>query len=175
MWLLKRAHKKLQRKRKMMGYHQAVSFGIIYDATSEDNYRHVTHLVRDLQQDQRKVKTLGFVTMKKMPEHCFPKLTFEFCNASGFAWNQQPMAQSVKDFLSHSFDVLIDLTPSTFHQVKFVCAISDANMKVGRYVEKYIDIYDLMLQVDDSNSIVETSGQVMHYLKMINNDGNKQE
>jgi hypothetical protein len=43
-------------------------------------------------------------------------------------------------------------------------------MKTGRYVEKYIDIYDLMLQVDDSNSIEETSSQVIHYLKMINND-----
>ncbi len=159
----------------MMGYRQAESFGIMYDATSEDHYRHVTQLVRELQQDHKKVKTLGFVTLKKMPEHCFPKLTFEFCNGHSFSWNQQPVAQNVKDFISGSYDVLIDLTPSYLHHIKYLSAVSAATMKVGRYVEKYVEVYDLMLQVDDSNSIEETSGQVIHYLKMINNNDNKQE
>lgn len=175
LWLLQRAHKKVTRQRKMLGYHPAVSFGIMYDATSEDHYKHVTHLVRELQQDQKKVKTLGYVTVKKMPEHCFPKLTFEFCNSASFSWNQQPVAQNVKDFISGSYDVLIDLTPSYLHHIKYLSAVSVAKMRVGRYVEKYIEVYDLMLQVDDNNSIEETSGQVLHYLKMINNNDNKQE
>ncbi len=158
----------------MVGYQQAESVGILYDATSENDYRLVTQLVKELQQDQKKVKTLGYVTEKKMPDHCFPKLTFEFCNSASFSWDQHPVAQNVKDFISPSYDILIDLTPSGLHHVKYLSAISQAKMKVGRYVEKYVEVYDLMLQVDDSSSLQETSRQVMHYLKMITNNDNKQ-
>ena len=154
----------------MLGYSQAINLGIVYDASSEKNYRHVNQLVRDLQKDQKKVKTMGFVNMKKWPGHCLPQLVFDFCDAKAFAWNQNPIAQNVKDFIQADYDVLIDLTPSGFHLVKYLCAVSKATMKTGRFVEKYIDIYDLMLQVDDSNSIEETSSQVFYYLKMINNE-----
>jgi hypothetical protein len=169
-WFLKRASSKINRKKKLLGYAQATSFGIIYDASSEENYRRMTLLVRDLQQDQKKVKTLGFVNQKKMPEYSFSKLTFEFCNTKNFSFSQEPTSPSVIDFISNDFDILIDLSPSYFYQMKYLCAVSNAKMKVGRYVEKYVDIYDLMLQMDDNNPLPEMIEQVFHYLKMINND-----
>jgi len=173
-WFLKRAHKRVVRKKKLLGYSQAQNIGILYDATSEDNYRIITLLVKDLQQDMKKVKTLGFVSLKKMPDHAFPKLTFEFCNAKSFSITQQPLTKNIKDFISNDYDILIDLTPSDFYQCKFLTAISGATMKVGRYVEKYIEVFDLMLQLDDNSSLKETSEQMLHYLKMINN-GSKSE
>jgi hypothetical protein len=169
-WFLKRAYSKISRKKKLLGYAQATSFGIIYDASNEENYRRMTLLVRDLQQDQKKVKTLGFVNLKKMPDYTFSKLTFEFCNAKNFSFSQQPTSPSIIDFISNDFDILIDLSPSDFFQMKYLCAVSGAKMKVGRYVEKYIDIYDLMLQMADHSPLQETIEQVIHYLKMINND-----
>ncbi|MFW5706930.1 MAG: DUF6913 domain-containing protein [Bacteroidota bacterium] len=168
-WFLKRAHKKVARNKKLLGYSQVKNLGILYDASEEHNYRHIVQLVKKLQDDQKKVKTMGFVNQKKRPDYCFPQLVYDFCDAKSFAWNQKPTAQNVKDFIDAEYDLLIDLTPSDFHLVKYLCAISKARMKTGRYVEKYIDIYDLMLQVDDNNSIEETSSQVIHYLKMINN------
>ena len=170
LWFLKRAHRKVKRKKKFFSYNRATSFGIIYDASNEDSYRDLTYLVRDLQQDQKKVKTLGFVAQKKMPEYCFPKLTFEFCKASDFSWTQQPTAQNVREFIYQGYDVLIDLTPSSFYQCKYLCAISPSRMITGRYAERYVDVYDLMLQVDDTMSVKETGGQVIHYLKMFNNE-----
>jgi hypothetical protein len=169
-WFLKRAHSKITRTKKLLGYAQATSFGIIYDSSSEENYRQITLLVRDLQQAHKKVKTLGFVNLKKMPDYSFSKLTFEFCNAKNFSFNQQPTSSSVIDFISNDFDILIDLSPSYFFQMKYLCAVSGAKMKVGRYVEKYIDIYDLMLQIPDHSPLKETIEQIIHYLKMINND-----
>jgi hypothetical protein len=173
-WFLIRAHKKVVRKKKLLGYSQVQSIGIIYDATSEENYRIITLLVKDLQQDFKKVKTLGFVAQKKMPDHAFPKLTFEFCNAKNFSFTQQPLTKNIKDFIAINYDILIDLTPSGFDQCKYLAAISGATMKVGRYVEEYVEVFDLMLQLDDNRSVKETSEQMLHYLNMINN-GSKSE
>lgn len=169
LWFLKRAMRKPERLKKFLGYSQATTFGIIYDATTEESYRRVTILVKELQQDQKKVKTMGFVNLKKLPAHAFPKLTFEFCTKKDFSITQQPLLPSINDFATHAFDVLIDLTPSDFHQMKYISAISDSLMKVGRYDDRYKDIYDLMLQIDDTNTIEETIDQVLFYLKMINN------
>jgi hypothetical protein len=169
LWFLKRAMYKPDRLKKFLGYSQANTFGIIYDATTEENYRRITMLVKELQQDRKKVKTMGFVNMKKLPAHAFPKLTFEFCSQKDFSITQQPILPAINEFAKQSFDILIDLTPSDFHQMKYLSAISDSVMKVGRYDERYKDIYDLMLQVDDTNTIEETIDQVLLYLKMINN------
>lgn len=169
-WFLKQAFKKNIREKKILGYGQAVNFGIIYDASTEEAYRDITKLVKDLQYDQKKVKTLGFVNQKKMPDHAFPKLTFEFCNAQNFSITQKPITPNIIDFAANNFDILIDLTPSTCHQVKYLAAISDSTMKVGRYVEKYVDIFDLMLQLEDEGPLQEAIEQVFYYLKMINND-----
>ncbi len=169
-WFLKRAHKKLKREKKLTGYHQASSFAIIYDASEEENYRSITMLVKELQQDNKKVKTLGYVVHKKMPDYCFPKLTFEFCNGKSFSWNQQPVAKNVKDFLNSHYEVMIDLTSSDFHHVKYLLAVSKASLKVGLYSEKYLDIYDFLIQLDDSSTHEERIKQTFHYLKMIHNE-----
>ncbi len=169
-WFLKQTFKKNIREKKLLGYGQATNFGILYDASTEEAYRFITLLVKDLQHDQKKVKTLGFVNHKKMPHYAFPKLTFEFCNAQNFSLTQKPISPNIIDFASNNFDILIDLTPSTFHQVKYLSAISASTMKVGRYVEKHVDIFDLMLQLEDEGPLQEAIEQVFHYLKMINND-----
>jgi hypothetical protein len=117
--------------------------------------------------------TLGYITGKTMPEYSFPKLTFEFCNKTHFAWNHQPTSPTINSFISKEYDVLIDLTPSEFFHVKYLVSQSPAHFKVGRYAEKYVDLYDMMIQVDDQCSLQETINHTIHYLKMINN-GNDQ-
>ena len=169
-WFLGRALKNLKRTKKTFGYKQAVNIGILYDASTEDNFRQITALVKELQNDKKKVKTLGYIDHKQLPEYCFPQLSFEFCTYKSFAWNQKPLEKSVKDFISARYDVLIDFTPSVFFHVKFLIALSDASFKVGRFHEKYIELYDLMIQIDDTTPQEEAVKQTIHYLKMINND-----
>jgi len=169
MWFLAKTLKKEGRNKKIAGYKQYTSFGILYDASTEENYKRITLLVKDLQHDQKKVKTLGFVDQKKMPEYSFPKLTFEFCNKKAFALNYQPQTQGVKDFLSQKYDVIIDLSNTEFFHLKFVAALSDAPLKVGRFHKKYVDLFDIMLELKEDAPIDEVIKQTMYYLKMINN------
>lgn len=168
-WFLNRALKELKRTKKTFGYTKAKSFGIMYDASTEENYRQIASLTKELQNDKKKVKTLGYFKNKDLPEYCFPQLSFEFCSAGNFAWNQKPKDKAVLDFINSQYDVIIDLTSSDFFHIKYLMAISDASFKVGRFHEKYVDLYDLMIQIDDSVSQEETIKQQMYYLKMINN------
>jgi hypothetical protein len=169
-WFLNQALKKSTRKRKMYNYRDARNIGILYDASTEEQYQLLTGVVKDLQQDQKKVKTLGYVQLKKMPDYSFPKLTYEFCNSKSFSWNQKPKLQSINDFINQDYDILIDLSPTGFFHLKYLMAQSPAHFKVGRYADKYVQLYDLMLQVDDNNPLSEVINHTFFYLKLINND-----
>lgn len=174
-FFIRRELEKNIRHRRLLNFDQAQSFGIIYNATQEENYTLLTLLVKDLQQQQKKVKTLGFVEQKKMPAYCFPKLTFEFCNKKSFQWNYAPDADNVVNFISEPYDVLIDLTCCDLFFTKYLAAISGARFKLGVYDDRYVDVFDMMIQVDDKCKLKDLAENTLHYLKMINNaQGNAQ-
>lgn len=153
----------------MTGYDKATTFGILYDASDEEKYKQITLLVRDLQRDEKKVRTMGFVKQKKMPDYCFPKLTFEFCRKSSFKWNYQPRESNLKVFLSHKYDILLDFTGYDFFHLKMIVALADAKTKTGLYNKKLVELFDLMIQLDDTAPLEQISEQTIFYLKMIKN------
>lgn len=161
---------RLKRDKNFVSFPNVTTIGIIYDASTEAQHRSITNFVKDLQNEQKKIKSLGYVNLKKMPEYCFPQLIFEFCNSRSFRWNLKPSLQNLKDFAANDFDLLIDFTPSSFYQIKNIVAGSPAHFKVGRYVEKFIELYDLMIQVDDHTPLDEVLKHTYFYLKMINNN-----
>jgi len=169
-WFLKKALKKLKRQRGTFGYKQANSFLVYYDASTEKNYDQITGLVKEFQNDKKKVKTLGFYDSRHLPEYCYQQLNFEFCSKSSFAWDQKPVVQNINDLLLGKYDVLIDLTPSDYFHMKYLTALSDASFKVGRYHEKYVDLYDFMIQIPDETQQEEAINHTIFYLKMLNND-----
>jgi hypothetical protein len=169
-WFLKQSLRKLNRQKKFFSFRETSSIGVLYDASTEEQYKEITLLVKDLQKEQKKVKTLGYVNLKKMPDYSFPKLTFEFCSKRDFNWNLKPGSQHIRDFINKDYDVLIDFSPSHFFQTKNLVAESPAHFKVGLYNERFVDLYDMMMQVDENTPQKETIKHTFFYLKMINND-----
>ncbi|MBS4014626.1 MAG: hypothetical protein KGZ97_12870 [Bacteroidetes bacterium] len=162
-----RQRKKIIRNKTIVNYYDAVSIGIIYDASKEQDYVFITQAVKELQKDQKKVKTLGFIRQKKMPAYGFPKLTFEFCTKKDFSWNFKPKKQEIKEFIEYPFDILIDLTARDIYQFKYIVGLSKSNFIVGPFDEKWNKFYDLMIKVNDDCSIEEFLKHCYHYLKML--------
>ncbi|MFW5792704.1 MAG: DUF6913 domain-containing protein [Bacteroidota bacterium] len=165
----KRQRKKLKRDRKLVNLADAENIGILYDASNEDDYIYITKLVRDLQVEHKKVKTIGFIRQKKMPSYGFPKLTFEFCNKKDFKWNFNPKQQVIKEFIEFPFDILIDLTPSDIFQMKYLSALSKAGLIIGRYDEQWKDYYDILIKEKNNCKLEEMVNHYFHYLKMLKN------
>ena len=151
-----------------MNYDQIKSIGVLYDATHEKEYTHVTHMVRKVQFDQKSVRTLGYVSKKQMPEYCFPKLTFEFYNVKEFSWLLKPKNPFIREFIATEFDLLLDFSTSDCFYQKYIASVSAARFKVGRRHNGHEDFYDLMLEVSDDYDLNQLIEQSLHYLKLIN-------
>lgn len=168
-YCFKKQRQKVKRTRKVVNYHDAVSIAILYDASKEADYKYIANVVKNLQNEHKKVKTIGFIRQKKMPSYGFPKLTFEFCNKREFKWNFKPRQLVIKEFIEYPFDILIDLSPPDIYQFKYISGLSKASLIVGFYNEKWNEYYDLLIKVEPDCTIEGFMQHCIHYLKMLKN------
>lgn len=166
--------KKLDRKKKVVGFDAARKIGILYDCSQEKHYREVVRLVKDLERQGKTVHALGFVRQKKMPEYTIAQLNLSFCHRSDFSWRLKLKSPQLQNFIRSGFDLLMDLSPPDLILMKYVMGLSDAAYKAGPYHQEYLKVYDLMISEKPDSGLKELIEHMLHYLKIINPAHNEQ-
>lgn len=151
-----------------MNLQDAKSIGILYMATEERNYQTILNFVKELNDNKKTVKTLGFVESKKMPSYCYPQLNFEFTNYSDLNFYKKPKSTFIDVFTETDFDILIDLTMTSYYPAEYIAFLSHAKFKVGRYSDKNTAHFDLMIHANNSITLSEYIKHVIKYLTIIN-------
>jgi len=173
-WFFRREIKKVSRKKKVLGFDASQKIGILYDCSREAHYREVVMLVRQLEQQGKKVHALGFIRQKKMPEYTMAQLNFSFCHRSDFSLTLKLKNPQLQNFSRSGFDLLIDLSPEDLFHMKLMAGLSDATYKAGPFHDDYVEVYDLMIRESETASFKELIEHMLHYLKMINPARNEQ-
>lgn len=150
-----------------MGFDEARTIGLVFDASTAAEYRLVLNYVKTLQDMNKKVKCLGFYQGKRKPGYLTDQLNWSYCHKADLGWSLAVKSDQVARFVDEEFDVLIDLSPSSLFYTKYLSGMSNALYKVGRFHEEQINIYDLLIQVADSTKLQELMEHVNHYLKII--------
>jgi len=156
----------------------AKGVGIIYNATKHEDFNIIKEFVGRLKTNIPLVKALGFVNQKELSDFHIQPLEFSFFCHNDLNWYFKPNEDSVKEFVQHEFDILIDLNLEENLSVRFVLAESAALFKTGRFCTIEPNYYDLMIQMPEPkiideeevepNLIEQLIHQTEHYLKMIN-------
>jgi hypothetical protein len=161
---------KVRRNRQIVNMKNVKTIGIVYDASEEAAYTIVSNFVRAFQDEQKIVRTLGFVNYRRLPHYCFPKLSYDYFTRRDLNWVYKPVNIKVNEFVKEEFDVVIDLCMHDCFPVRYVVGLSRAKLKVGRFGEKYSGIYDFMLNVDNKISLEDFIKEITHYLNIINHE-----
>ena len=159
---------KIQRNRCVMNIDDAKSIGLVYDASDEATYAIVSDFVRFFQERQKTVKAIGFINYNRLPHYCFPKLFYDYFTKRDLNWYFKPNKTRIIDFINEEFDIIIDLCLYDCFPLICISGLSKAKFKVGRYSEKYPDIYDFMLKVDHEISLEDFIKEIINYLSIIN-------
>jgi hypothetical protein len=146
-----------------MNLEDARSIAIIYNASDEVTYNIVSDFVKYFRDRQKSVKTMGFVNYNRLPHYCFPKLSYDYFTKRDLNWYYKPSNIRVTDFIKEEFDILIDLSMTDCFPLNYIAGLSKAKFKVGRFGNKYSNIYDFMLNVDNKITL-ETLYQRDHSL-----------
>lgn len=147
----------------------AKSVGIIYNATTLNDFVLIRDFVFKLKKDIPEVKALGYVDAKELSTFHLQPLEFSFFCRKNLNKYFKPHEDSVADFVKLKFDILMDFNLNEQLPVRFVLAESEALFKTGRHCEIEPNYYDLMIKYDfdSENPLAQLIKQTEYYLKMI--------
>ncbi len=144
------------------------TIGILFDATSSEDYEIVKRYVLYLREFRKKVKVIGFYNMKQMPPMTYSKLEYDFISQKELDWMGKPSGIVMQNFFDEEYDLLIDLNVHDHFPLKYICALSNAKFKVGKYNEADTEMYDMMIDADNTKTVKYFLRQIDIYVTMMN-------
>ncbi len=98
----------------------------------------------------------------------YSKLEYDFFSTKELNWVGKPSSMVIQNFMNEEYDLLIDLNINDLFPLKYISALSKASFKVGKYNEKELDIYDMMIDSDNTKTLKYFLRQVDVYITMLN-------
>ena len=142
--------------------------GILFDATNAEDYEIVKRYVLYLREHRKRTKVIVFFNTKVLPPMTYSKLEYDFFSTKEINWMGKPSTTVIKNFIDEEFDLLIDLNVHDHFPLKYIAALSKANFKVGKYNEKDTEMYDMMIDADNTKTVKYFLRQVDIYITMMN-------
>lgn len=148
-------------------YH-AKSFGILYDASSEEEFKIVKEFFKDLRVYGIQANSLGFVNHTEKTFHPLARPESDYFFKQHLNWYEKPSGIEVGNFIEKPFDLLVNVCLNDFFPLDYIAAASLAKCKIGRNDGRYAHIYDMAI---DTQGITDTKTFVyliIHLLSQIN-------
>ncbi len=167
LYLLRRAMKKLEYKKRVVSYDNAKRVGLFFDAGADGRPAFINKIINNLEHDGKSVFVLGFFNQKKIPEGLKNNEKAGFVSKNCFSVWMRPKSDVVRNFVDQPYDLLIDLTVQGHFMVKYVAGITKASYKAGVHHSDYLCVYDLLLHLDEQTTDEKLADHAIHYLKIL--------
>jgi hypothetical protein len=127
----------------------------------------LTDFITKLEEHGKKVLIVE-VNLKRKSEPMFNQTVASiFINAEHINWLGFPSTQKMAEVNQWKPEILINLDTSEILTSRFICGLSNAPTRVGRYEEGFAEYYELMLDVAPETQLKTMLQQFETYLKML--------
>ena len=157
-----------QRARTVISLTEAITIGIVFDPTENEEHDLVKKYVNYLKEMKKKVKAIGFYNIKDVPQSTYSKLEFDYISLKDLSWNQSPAGVVVDNFIGEEFDVLIDLNTRDHFPLQYIASLSKAKFKVGKNAGPDTSIYDMVIETGSDKGLKFLLRNIDTYLLMLN-------
>ena len=157
-----------EKKFNKFDFNNIENVGILFDATRSEDMELVKQYVAYLKEHRKKVKVIGFFNTKEIPLLTYSKLEYDFFSVKELNWFGKPTSVYIKNFMDDKFDLLIDLNIADHFPLRYISALSKASFKVGKFSNTDTEIYDLMIETDNTRTLKYFMKQVDIYITMLN-------
>ena len=136
----------LKPNRALTNLSTAKTFGIIYNSTESGNDIAATKIAEWLRNKGKEVSVIGYMNDKKISS----KEDVEIFNVYDVNWYGVPKSDKTKSFCNQEFDVLLCGITEANRPLEYIAYMSKAKCRVGPYLPKKVEAFELMVQVDKS-------------------------
>lgn len=166
-FLLKRKLKNHSRYREVKNLHQCNSILILSFLPEDENGIKTMALTEELKQMKKQVSTLIYTDKIKgtRPSQLadIDLITIDKLNKI-----YTPKDSYILELINREFDLLIDLSLSDQFPLKYIYALSKAQLKSGAGVNYKSQYGDVLIDLGEEESVSYLIAQVKHYLSNIN-------
>lgn len=153
-FVLNKQLRQLKRPVKSCNLEEAKTIGILFNATHSVSFEIVKNFVKELSGRSKTIHVLGFVDSKQLIDHYLYRKGFEFFTRNQLNWYDKPESDAVTDFISQSFDLLINLNLEDTYPIKYILSLSKATFKVGRLTDMH-QYHDLMIDIEQEKEAMK--------------------
>lgn len=151
-----------------MNIDSANSIGILYCANNPAEVEWMKTYIHSLRDMRKEVKSLGFLNVREVPLGLNGSVKHQYFSLKELNWYGKPSSQFIHTFANEAFDILFDFGVPTQLPIMFITSMSKARCKVGRYSEKYANLYDVMFEADDQKKLDYIVTTTHNYMTLLN-------
>jgi hypothetical protein len=151
-----------------MNIDAANTIGILYCADKPDEVELIKNYVQSLRNLGKQVKSLGFINVKELPLGLNGSMMHQYYAMKELNWYFKPSSQFIDNFVNDDFDMLMDFGMPTQLPIIYITAMSKAKCKIGRYLEKYVDLYDVMIESVENEKLEYVVKTTHDYMMVLN-------
>jgi hypothetical protein len=161
-YILRKKSATVKRAKAFHNFSSAKVVGIIFNAADENSFLSSIDFIKYLQNQEIKVKAIGFVKNKEKSAH-FPY----FKGVKFAAYSEISLWKTIKNdevnrFVNTNFDILIDISQKDNFAIKSIIALSKSKMRISRFMEDYL--YDIQLKIGQDKPVDFVTKQIVYYL-----------
>ena len=171
-YFLKKESAGIERAKAIMNLKDAKTVGILYDASNINDTDLVKKYIAYLRDSGKKVKSIGYLAVKELPNTIQISLDQQCLTLKEVNWYYKPAISFIGNFVKEEYDLLLDLNISRQLPLTYIAALSKAKCKVGRFTNKYMNLYDVMIEVDKEKTMKYFLQNVDIYMEMLNKGSN---
>ncbi|HSY75299.1 MAG TPA: hypothetical protein VK890_00495 [Bacteroidia bacterium] len=157
-----------KRSHAIMNIRDAKTIGVIFNAGDIKEVELVKKYISYLREMGKKVRSMGYVALKELPGNITTSIDHQCFTLKNVNWYYKPAISFIGSFVTEEYDLLLDLNIATQLPLIYVATLSKAKCKVGRYSEKYMSLYDVMIETDDQKTLKYFLQNVDTYMEMLN-------
>ncbi len=146
----------------------ANTVGILYCGDNPDDVEFIKNYVQTLRNLGKQVKSLGFIHVKELPLGLNGSMMHQYYALKELNWYYKPSSQFIDNFVNDEFDILMDLGIPEQLPIMYITSMSKAKCKVGRYMEKYVDFYDVMIEAGENKKLDYVVKTTHDYMMVLN-------
>jgi hypothetical protein len=168
-YLLGKEVTKARQARTILSMKEAKTIGLVFSSNNAEDVDIAKKYENYLKEMGKTVKTIGLinVTAKELPVNTAWWTGPQYITRKELSWFYKPSEEFIRNFVNEPFDMLIDMNIGGELPLRFVSASSKAKCKVGRYDEKYLSIYDVMIETDKTKTLKYFLRNVDTYMDML--------
>lgn len=159
---------KIKMKHEVVSFDEAVKIGLLYDATDERDYEVVKAYVKQIRSTYKKeILALGYVDKKVLPPGQFAQYGLDFFTKKDLDFRLIPKDPIVQNFINEKFDILVNFNSGKCFPLHYISAMSHARFRIGRFDRRYMNCYDMMVQITDDPPIKNVIEEIQVFLRQL--------